>query len=62
LPGSGGSRSPRPELSHHVKSTFSKTRLKSVAKANQRKPAVSGYKEVSPEQLIPLEDGEFKEF
>jgi methyl-accepting chemotaxis protein len=49
-------------LNHQTKSNVPKTPLKMAAKGNGRKPALGGFKEVRPEQLIPLEEGEFKEF
>ncbi|MBA4393917.1 MAG: hypothetical protein C0407_10225 [Desulfobacca sp.] len=62
LPGGRGSGNRVVALGRQMKSNLHKPHPKLTAKGNGRKPALGGFKEVRPEQLIPLEEGEFNEF
>jgi methyl-accepting chemotaxis protein len=57
--GNGG---PIPVLGHHPKIEVKKTQVVQVRKGKDLKVPVPKAKEVRPEQVIPMGEGDFKEF
>jgi methyl-accepting chemotaxis protein len=62
LPDSRGLKERTLVIGRQVKSNLNKALPKPVGKGNGRNLVVRGFKEVRPEQLISLKNGEFEEF
>jgi len=57
-----GRQKPLAAIGHQAKSKLGQVLPKRLGQGNGKKSSSGGFKEVRPEQLIPLEEGEFKEF
>jgi methyl-accepting chemotaxis protein len=62
LPGGRGNRQRMSAIGHQAKSNRHKALSKPAGKGNGKIQTFGAYREIRPEQLIPLEEGEFKEF